>query len=219
MQWYEPEEEHVFVDAHRLYLTLEGATAAPRLPAVAQANFPTSHNGEPVDEEAYAWLSREGFLAADAPLQSRIERYRNLIGDGGEKRTELQQNLRKAQLLREKLKQLDRELASGGRLFKSKQTQWKAQGYRDGVANEIEALTARATRAENEVEKAGALLRGVLDEIHRAPELQTAHWYGQRITLVTFNGAFLLNYLKDMNPAHFSGRSLAEILEIGHSLA
>ena len=59
----------------------------------------------------------------------------------------------------------------------------------------------------------------LLDRIYRDPRLREARWYGARPLLVTHHGHFLLDYLADLNPQHFRGRTLAEIIEVGPSLA
>lgn len=220
MEWFELEDDaSVFVDAHRLYQTLKGALEAPGLPNVAQAGFPPSQDGEPLDEQAFNWLCQDEFLSERPTLQGRIDRIRAIRGVRGDLRGEMQKDLRRAQDLREKVKTIDRELASGGRLFKSKEKLWEVRSQRDAMVRTIEQLTVSASRTESEIDKIASLLRSVLDEIHRDPTLQSARWFGQRVTIVTFNGEFLLEYLEEMNPTHFKGRSLAEILEIGHSLA
>jgi hypothetical protein len=72
---------------------------------------------------------------------------------------------------------------------------------------------------ESDLEKAGTLYKELIDRIYADQTLRDAYWYQEMPVLVTKYGRFLLEFLAEMNPVHFRGRTLAEIIEIGASLA
>jgi hypothetical protein len=219
MEWLEPEQQtSSFVDAARVWRTLDAAAAAPNLYQVASNRF----EGLPeftLDAPAFDLLLAEGFVVVPITLGNAIDSYRRLMTQSGPYRDELEQVYRRLRTARVQLRRAEKESEQRGGLFKSKTEHWNKQSRRDELEAELVQLHEKKTRLEGELEKSGALLRNLLEQIYREPQLREAGWLGDRPVVVTYNGRFLREYMAEMNAANFHGRPLAEILEIGPSLA
>lgn len=177
---------------------------------------------DPADDAALAFLVREGFVEIPVELRNDIERFRRHEEQAGPRRLELEQVYRRARLLHVQTRRNDRELATGGGLFKSraKEERWEQASKRDRLKLELDELALTRRRLEGEIEKAGNLLRSLLDRVNRDEGLrEDGRWIWERPVNLTYDGRFLLAYLDEMNTENFRGRPLAEILEIGPSLA
>lgn len=219
MEWLEPQPPtDEFIDAARIWRTLDAAASAPNLYDIASNRFEGLTAVE-IDNAAFNYLVAEGFLAVPLQLDSAIDSYLRLMAEAGPHRAELEQVYRRLRTARVQLRHAEKVSEQRGGLFKSKTEQWNKQARRDDLSAELKQLTEKKTRIESELEKSGSLLRSLLDQIYREPALREANWMGRRPVVITYNGRFLRDYLTDMNPANFHGRPLAEILEIGPSLA
>ncbi len=220
VEWLEPEDETpTFVDAERLFGVLEAVRDGPNLYECAIDKFPVPETAPaPFDEPAYDWLVAEAFIDVPLELRNAIDRFRHLEENSDRTRETLTDVYRRLRTLAVQLRAADKDLERGG-FLKSKQQKWGEQTRRDELATQIDDLTLTRRRRESDLEKAGTLLRDLLDRIYRDQGLREAHWIWGRPVRITHHGRFLLDYLADMNPANFRGRSLAEIIEIGPSLA
>ena len=117
------------------------------------------------------------------------------------------------------LRKADRDLEGGLSLLKSQNQKWEERTRRDALATEIEGLTLKRRRLESDLEKGGTLFKELLDRIYSEQRHRESLWYQGMPARVTKHGVFLLEFLGEMNPVHFCGRTLAEIIEVGHSLA
>ncbi len=225
VEWLEPEEEKVaFVDAERLYRVLDAARNAPNLYQSATDKFPAPAEDDAVNAEsaldldAYDLLLADEFIDVPQDLRNAIDKFRHLESDGERTRESLVQVYRRLKLLAVQMRAADKGIERGG-FLKAKVQKWDEQTKRDELQNQIDDLTLTRRRLESDLEKAGTLLRNLLDRVYRDQGLRDAHWIWERPVRLTHHGRFLLDYLADMNPANFRGRSLAEIIEIGPSLA
>lgn len=218
--WIDPEEEAPqFVDAERLFRVLEGVSNAPNLYESAAEKFPPGAAEEPLDQRAFDLLLAEEFIAVPTELRNNIERFRHLEGEGDRTRDELTDVYRRLRTVSVQLRKADRDLEGGVSFLKSKSILWEQKARRDTLAREVDELTLKRRRLESDLEKAGTLLRTLMDTIYRDQDLRESAWYYEQPVLLTHHGKFLLDYLGEMNPANFRGRTLAEIIEIGPSLA
>ncbi|MCA9545304.1 MAG: hypothetical protein KC613_12960 [Myxococcales bacterium] len=206
-----------FVDAARLWTCLDAATGAPGLYGIASARFvgaPATH----VDEAALKVLVDHGFLQVPRELANAIEKFRRLVQDTTPQQERLEGVYRRMRTAAIQLRRVDKSL-DGSNLLKKKTELWEERQRQDDLGKELETLKLERARIESYLEKSGTLLRHLLDTIYQDHDLRDAHWVGERPVVVTYDGQFLHDYLREMNPANFVGRSLAEILEIGPSLA
>lgn len=206
-----------FVDADRIHRTLEAVVHAPALYRIATDRFPEQPSDATADGPALAYLVQEDFLRVPNEVANEIDRFLHYEEEGERNRAVLQQahaRLRAAQL---ELRRAEAELEKG--FLKTKARRWSQETRRDALRRKVEDLDLQRRRLESDLDRAGGLMQTLLDRIYRDPQLREARWYGARPLLVTHHGQFLLDYLADLNPRHFRGRTLAEIIEIGPSLA
>lgn len=214
MNWHAPAEN--FVDAERIYRALDAALHAGDLYSAAVERFASSAPAD-FDQAAFEYLIGEDFLRIPTELQNDIERFRHFEVEGERHRRALQavyQRFRQAQL---ELRRAEADLEKG--FFKSKSRRWQQESRRDSLRQKLANVDFERRRLEGEVDRGGGLMQRLLDQIYRDPTLREARWFGNRPVLVTHHGHFLGDYLADLNHAHFRGRTLAEIIEIGPSLA
>lgn len=224
MSWFDEERESAFIDAERIFRTLEAVTNGPNLYEVCAAKFAEPAAGaepaEPVDEPAFLYLVEQEFVDVPTDLRNAIDRFRHLDREGERTRNELRDVYRRLKTLHVRLRKADRDQESGlANLLKTKTRRWEEKVQRDALAREIDELTLKRRRLESDLEKAGTLFKDLLDRIYADQSLREAHWFNEMPVVVTKYGRFLLDFLSEMNPENFRGRTLAEIIEIGHSLA
>jgi hypothetical protein len=220
VEWLQPEQQREeFVDAERIWLAIDGAASAQSLYEIAGNRFEGLRAATTIDAPALDALLADGFIEIPNQLSNAIDSYRRLVTQSGPYRAELEQIYRRIRTGRVQLRRADKERDQRGGLFKSKPEQWNSETRRDTLIEELNVLQEKKTRIEGELEKSGTLLRTLLDQVNQEPRLRSARWFGERPVVLTYDGQFLRDFLADMNPANFHGRSLAEILEIGGSLA
>jgi len=216
------EKTPAFIDASRIWSVLDGVRAAPNLYDIATEKFAQPDSAldhRALDQEAFALLVTDEFLAVPLDLRNDIERFRQLDRDGDRTRGELTTTYRQLRTLQVQHRRATRDHESSSGFLRSKSKKWEAAQRVGELDHEIEDLTLKRRRMESDLDKCGALLRSLLDRVYRDQVLRDGHWYCEIPVLVTHHGDFLYDYLADMNPAHFHGRTLVEILEIGPSLA
>lgn len=209
-----------FLDAERIFRMLAAVEAARDLYVCAAEKFPVTAGEEAMtlDRAAFSYLVSEGFLAVPPGLQANIERYKSVDETAARTREALKEVYLRLKLARSRAEKAEREEKVSG-LFGGQKKKWETRSRAEQLAKEAEEIQLQRQRLEGELERAGAMLRELLDRIYRDPELRQARWFHERPVLVTALGDFLLDYLGDMNQANFRGRSLAEIIEIGPALA
>ncbi len=206
-----------FVDAERIHRTLDAVAHAPELYRVATERFVETAADRDADGPALAYLVQEDFLRVPTEVANEIDRFMHFEAEGERNRSALQQahgKLRAAQL---ELRRAEAELERG--FFKTKARRWSQETRRDALRRRVDDLDLKRRRLESDLDRAGGLMQSLLDRIYRDPTLREARWYGSRPLVVTHHGRFLLDYLADLNPRHFRGRTLAEIIEVGPALA
>lgn len=207
-----------FVDAERIHRTLDAVAHAQNLYTAATERFAAPPGAAiEVDGPALAFLVDEDFVRIPTEVANEIDRFQHFEEEGERNRALLQQayaRLRTAQL---QLRNAEAELEKG--FFKTRATRWEQESRRDALQKQVGELDFQRRRLESDLERAGALMQRLLDRIYRDPRLREARWYGGRPVLLTHHGHFLLDYLQDLNPVYFRGRTLAEIIEVGPSLA
>jgi len=206
-----------FVDAERIHRTLDAVVHAPELYRVATDRFPEQPSDTDADGPSLAFLVQEDFLRVPNEVANEIDRFLHFEEEGERNRSALHQahsRLRAAQL---ELRRAEAELEKG--FFKTKARRWSEETRRDGLMRKVQDLDLKRRRLESDLDRAGGLMQVLLDRIYRDPTLRDARWYGARPLVVTHHGHFLLDYLADLNAQHFRGRTLAEIIEVGPSLA
>lgn len=211
-----------FIDAGRVWSLLEGVRAAANLYDVAADKFvvpDSTPDHSALDQEAFQVLVDDEFLMVPIELRNDIERFRQLDRDGDRTREELTATYRQLRTLQMQLRRASRDHESATGFLRKKSVQWEAAQRVGELERELEDLTLKRRRMESDLEKCGALLRSLLDRIYRERTLRDGLWYCEVPVLLTHHGEFLHDYMAEMNPAHFTGRTLAEILEIGPSLA
>lgn len=217
-QWvdYEnsPEPAYGFLDAERIFRTLEAVERARTLYVCAAEKFPVSAGEEAMslDRPAFSYLVSEEFLQVPYELHTNIDRFRQLDEQTQRIRNALKETYRRMKAVRS-----DAQADAG--FFASKTAKWTAKSRAATAERSLDDLALLRRRQEGELERAGTMLREILDRIYRDGQLRDARWFCERPVLITHHGSFLLDYLGDMNSAHFRGRSLAEIIEIGPALA
>ena len=208
-----------FLDAERIFRTLQAVEVARDLYVSAAERFVVAAGEDALslDRAAFSYLASEGFIEVPAELQSNIERYRSLDEAAARIREQLKDLYMKVKLTRARIEKTSEELGMG--LFTGTKKKWELNSRQEQLEKELEELQHQRQRQEGELERAGTVLRDLLDRIQRDPALRNARWFHERPVLITHLGDFLLDYLGDMNQANFRGRSLAEIIEIGPALA
>lgn len=223
MSWYENEvAPEGMLDAERIYRALERVATGSYLYESATQKFPDKPPetpGDPYDDEAFLYLVENEFVDVPTDLRNAIDKFRHLQRDGERTRNELSSLYRRLKTLAVQLKKADRDMTSGLGILKSKNQQWEERTRRDALANDLQESTMKRRRMESDLEKAGTLYKELIDRIYADQALRDAYWYQEMPVLVTKYGRFLLEFLGELNPAHFRGRTLAEIIEIGASLA
>lgn len=210
------------LDAERIFRALEHASHGPNLYEAATQKFPDKPPADPAspyDDEAFMYLLENDFVDVPMDVRNGIDKFRHLQQDGERTRTELTTLYRRLKTLGVQLKKAERDLTGGIGLLKSKNQVWEERARRDAFATELSEATLKRRRMESDLEKAGALYKELLDRIYTDQRLRDGAWYQEMPTIVTKYGRFLLEFLSEMNPEHFRGRTLAEIIEIGASLA
>lgn len=210
------------LDAERIFRALEHVSTGANLYESAAAKFPPKPPPDPTapyDDEAFQYLVENEFVEVRTELRNAIDKFRHLYQDGERTRTELSSLYRRLKTLAVQLKKADRDLGSGIGLLKGKNQVWEERVRRDAVATELTETTHKRRRVESDLEKAGALYRELIDRIYANQVLRESCWYQEMPVTVTHHGRFLLEFLSEMNQEHFRGRTLAEIIEIGASLA
>lgn len=206
-----------FVDAERIHRTLDAVVHAHNLYSAATERFARVDAEVEVDGPALAFLVEEDFVRVEHEVAHEIDRFEHFEDEGERHRAALQQayaRLRTAQL---QLKRAEQALDKG--FIKTRATRWQQESRRDALKAQVAELDFKRRRLESDLDRAGTLMQRLLDRIYRDPRLREAKWFGGRPLTVTHHGRFLLDYLGDLNPAHFRGRTLAEIIEVGPSLA
>ncbi len=224
MSWTpdEASESPAFVDASRVWGVLEGVRVAPNLYDVATEKFVTPDavlDYDALDKEAFELLVADEFLLVPTSERNDIEKFRQLDRDGDRVREELTSAYRQLRTLQMHHRRAAKVHESSTGFLRKKTKQWEAAQRVSELDHEIEDLTLKRRRMESDLDKCGALLRNLLDRVYRDQSLRDGRWYCEVPVLMTHHGEFLYDYLADMNPTHFKGRTLAEILEIGPSLA
>lgn len=224
MSWLSGQQsDQGFVDAERIYRTLEAVADGGNLYEAATNKFPArSATEEPafVDDDAFLYLVEQEFLDVPTEIRNQIDRFRHLEAEAEKTRTELQDVYRRLRTMQVRLKKADKDQESGfANLLKTKTQRWEEKTRRDQLAREIDELTLKRRRLESDLEKGGTLFKDLLDRIYADRTLREGRWYNDMPVVITKYGRFLYDFLAEMNPEHFRGRTLAEIIEIGHSLA
>lgn len=213
-------EDAGFLDAERIFTVLERVPNAPNLYESATDKFPGAPEDLPrLDEKAFEYLVNNEFLDVPHELRNKVDRFRHLDHAGERTRAELNEVYRDLKIATLHLRKLNKASEGMGAMLTSKSRRWELDNQRTEQQHKVDELMLRRRRAESDLEKCGTLLKELLDEIYGDLRLRESHWFYDMPTVVTGHGRFLLEYLQDMNPAHFRGRTLAEIIEIGHSLA
>ena len=210
------------LDAERVYRALERVGTGRNLYEAATLRFvvPTFDEGATAfDEPAFRYLLEQDFVEVPTELRNAIDKFRHLEADAERTRNELGSIYRRLKTLHVQLRKADRDLEGGLSLLKSQNQKWEERTRRDALATEIEGLTLKRRRLESDLEKGGTLFKELLDRIYSEQRHREALWYQGMPARVTKHGIFLLEFLGEMNPVHFCGRTLAEIIEVGHSLA
>ncbi len=222
MDWYGEPQAPGMLDAERIYRALEHVSTGANLYESATNKFPDKPPADPAapyDDEAFLYLVENEFVDVPMELRNAIDKFRHLYRDGERTRNELSSLYRRLKTLAVQLKKADRDLTTGIGILKSKNQVWEERTRRDALATELAEATMKRRRMESDLEKAGALYRELLDRIYSDQSLREACWYQEMPVVVTKYGRFLVDFLSEMNPEHFRGRTLAEIIEIGASLA
>lgn len=206
-----------FVDAERIHRTLDAVAHAPELYRVATDRFVEIAAERAADGPALAFLVQEEFLRVPTDVANEIDRFVHYEEEGERNRAILQQAHARLRAAQAELRRAEAELEKG--FFKTKSRRWSEETRRDALQRKVDDLELKRRRLEGDLDRAGGILQGLLDHIYRDPALRDARWYGGRPLVVTHHGHFLLDYLADLNPSHFRGRTLAEIIEVGPSLA
>jgi len=193
---------------------LEAVGEAPNLYESASRRFPSLKQPFPVDVVSFEWLLREEFIQIPRKLCNDIERFRLLDEKAEKAREEIKALHHQTRGLLIQKRRLEKK---GVLSFKGKS--WAQESRKEEIDGEIEALILKRKRAGSNIDKAGAIYQKLLERIYQDQALRAGYWFAKQPLLLKHSGRFLLNYLKEMNSAHFQGRTLAEILEIGHSLA
>jgi len=207
-----------FVDAQRIHRTLDAVIAAPELYRVATERFSDlADDGPDVDGRALAYLVDEDFLHIPTELAHEIDRFQHFEEEAERNRAVLQQHYARLRAANLELRRAEAELEKG--FFKTKARKWSEESRCDSLRKKVEELEFKRRRLEGDTDRAAGLMQHLLDKIYRDPTLRGARWFGGRPLIVTHHGHFLLDYLSDLNHSHFRGRTLAEIIEVGPSLA
>jgi hypothetical protein len=213
---HSPDLSHGFLDAERIFRTLEAVERSRALYVCAAEKFPVTAGEEAMalDRPAFSYLVSEDFLQVPYELHTNIDRFRQLDEQTQRIRDALKETYRRMKAVR-----ADTKPDARAGFFASQTAKWTAKTRAATAERSLDDLALQRRRQEGELERAGTMLREILDRIYRDKQLRDARWFCERPVLITHHGAFLLDYLGDMNSAHFRGRSLAEIIEIGPALA
>lgn len=219
MTYYDDEPAERMLDCERIWRALEHVSTGANLYESATDKFPEAPSTDGYDEPAFLYLVENEFVDVPTDLRNAIDKFRHLHHDGERTRNELSNLYRKLKTLAVQLKKAERDMSTGLGLLKSKNQQWDERVRRDALATELAENTMKRRRMESDLEKAGTLYKELMDRIYNDQTLRGAFWYQGMPVTVTKYGRFLLEFLSEMNPEHFHGRTLAEIIEIGASLA
>ncbi|MGK0361427.1 MAG: hypothetical protein ACI9U2_003745 [Bradymonadia bacterium] len=206
-----------FLDAERIFRTLEAVERSRALYVCAAEKFPVVAGQEAMslDRPAFSYLVSEDFLQVPHELHTNIDRFRQIDGQTQRIRDALKETYRRMKTVRRQA-QLDER--KGG-LLSGQVARWTSKAKVDASKTLLDDLALKRRGQEGELERAGTMLREILDRVYRDEQLRAARWFCERPVLMTPFGAFLLDYLGDMNASYFRGRTLAEIIEVGPALA
>jgi hypothetical protein len=222
VQFQEDDATTRILDCERIHRALELVGGGRNLYEATTHRFegPVAPPGTAeFDEPAFLYLVEHEFVDVPNELRNAIDKFRHLEGDAERTRVELSGLYRRLKTLAVQLRKADKDLEGAMNLLKSKNQKWEERTRRDALAQEIDGLTMKRRRMESDLEKAGTLFKELLDRIYGNQALREVYWYQGMPVRVTKYGRFLLEFLGEMNPDHFRGRTLAEIIEVGHSLA
>ncbi len=212
-----------FLDTMRIWNMLDSVRNAPNLYEVATAKFRVTEGAikrttHLFDAVAWGFLVEEDFIEVITTIGNDVEKFLQLDRDADRTREDLATAYRRLKTLDMQRRNAAQE-AGRSTFLSSKKDKWDREQKLQNVKDELDRITFKRRRLESDLEKAGGLLKSLMDRIYRDQGIRDAHWYGDQPVRLTHHGEFLLEFLEDMNPAHFQGRALAEILEIGGALA
>ena len=205
-----------FVDAARVYRTLRAAFDAPGLTAAARERFPAETPGI-FDGPAFDVLYDDDFIRVPPNLADEIATLRAQLDEAERTQDDLQGVHSRLKTLELQLGNAKRDAERG--LLKKKMKRLEQESRVERLEQQIGQLRLRRKQLEDVTARVDLTRRGLLEQIEGDPHLRGARWYGERPVVVTHHGNFLVEYLDELNPTHFHGRTLAEIIEIGPALA
>jgi hypothetical protein len=205
-----------FVDAARVYRTLRGAFDAPGLTTAARERFPTDAS-QAFDGAAFDLLYDDDFVRVPPNLADEIAALRDQFHEAERAQDDLQGVQSRLKTLELQLRNAKHDSERG--LLKNKIKRLEQASRVERLEQQVAQLRLRRHQLEGVTQRVDLTRRTLLEQIEGDPHLRGARWYGDRPVVVTHHGDFLAEYLDELNPTHFRGRTLAEIIEIGPALA
>ncbi len=208
--------EFATLPASAVFEWLRCIEKAKVLSTSAEAQFESEADG--LEEGALEMLQRLSFAEVHHEFSKRINAYLGLRTAHGE-------TLEYAPEVERRLKTLDvqvrhaTEKRSRPRLLKSKSAQWEEasqQGSLEKQREDLLRIRAASRAAKEQAQKAHESLHF---ELSRSPDAQSYRWLSGQASRLTAHGQFLLSVMKQMEPRHFQGRQLGDLLAIGFLLA
>ena len=163
-------------------------------------------------------LIEQGFLVtpeALVELTATLKKTRGKLTEATEAAKEAE---RQSKTLDVRLRHVNRSKPKLG-ILRSKVEKWDTATREVGLkrqseqmAKDLKTWIARRDALQSQWEE-------LVEEIEKVAQGTMAKWYASRPIVMTKHGRFLLDSLSEMKSDHFKGRTLAEVLVVGHLLA
>lgn len=212
----EASRELSFVDAARIHRTLRGAFDAPGLATAVRAQFPKD-GPNAFDSPAFDLLYDDDFIRVPLNLADELRAMIALLGKATEAQSELRSLQSRLKTLEMQHRNAKREAERG--LLKNKMKRLEQTSRVERIASQIAQMRQSSLGLVDVGRRADLQRRRILEQIEGDPHLCNARWYGERPVVVTHHGDFLAGYLDEIDPAHLHGRTLAEIIKFGPTMA
>ena len=134
-----------FVDAHRVWSTLEAVLGAPNLYTAATEKFPSLTMPHGPDKEAFELLVADDFLEVPIELRNDIDRFRQLDQSAERVREELAAVYRRLKPLNLQHRNATRDADQATGFLRSKSKQWQAKQRVGALQQESEACSTGST--------------------------------------------------------------------------
>ena len=207
------------LDAERIFRVLLRVKRAPLVSRAVAARFAeNSDEDDNVDQPAMNFLVEEDFVAIATNLSEAIHEHVALIEQAEPLRTEIQDLERRFKSLAVRLRHAERDRPLVP-MFQSKKNKWEQANREGNIERDRDLIRRRQIELEEKLMVVRESYETLVQRIEKDPELHKFRWCDRTPIALTHHGEFLLDHLAEMQPRHFRGRPLTEIMVLGPMLA